>query len=214
MARRRSRSSRRARSLTPPQSIASSAAPPDFYTQRAMDRLAASIRDEEEPNLFNDEWLGRIREDPSIRYVDLSDVEDRRRYHPDNLRPPLTVRGLRTRIIVVPDRHPLARHGPTYGGKYTLDEVLRHERQKGKPRFRWTTRRWRYGNVKTYTRDLEVPRRLGFHMPWQVIICVRRRRRREVMHALRIAGKVLKGKGGGGSFRFKVRRNYYSEVRC
>lgn len=175
-------------------------------------------------NAFDDTWLRNIRETRS-RFIDLTSVTDRRRWAPDKLRltkatfeRPLTTKGLSTRIVIVPEGHRLARH-QTYGGRYSLDEVMSrrwervyHPRQKG----------WREGQTqkgfhtdkwgtyvpitqgKTY-RDL-VSARVGFHMPWQVIVCVRRRRRREVIFAKGRAGK-------GGSFR-KPNRNFWSEVRC
>lgn len=48
--------------------------------------------------------------------------------------------------------------------------------------------------------------RIGFFTPSKVAICVRRKIRREVLHALKIAG-------GRGHFR-KRRRSFYSSVRC
>lgn len=48
---------------------------------------------------------------------------------------------------------------------------------------------------------------LAFSAPRHVVVCVRRRRRREVLHALRIAGR-------GGRRGRRYRRNAYSDVRC
>lgn len=45
-----------------------------------------------------------------------------------------------------------------------------------------------------------------FKAPWKVLVCVRRKVRREVLHALRWTGK---GTGGG-----RHRRNLWSQVRC
>lgn len=47
--------------------------------------------------------------------------------------------------------------------------------------------------------------RLGFAVPEKVAVCVRRKTRREVIHAL--------NKAGGGVSR-KRRRNEYSDIRC
>lgn len=47
---------------------------------------------------------------------------------------------------------------------------------------------------------------VAFHAPKRVVICVRRKRRKEVIFALGRAGR-------GGSFR-KPRRNFYSSVEC
>lgn len=50
-----------------------------------------------------------------------------------------------------------------------------------------------------------VPQRVGFQNPDRVLICVRRKQRREIIHALGVAGrKGLK----------KPKFNVYSEVRC
>lgn len=53
-----------------------------------------------------------------------------------------------------------------------------------------------------------IPHRIGFEVPRQVVLCVRRQRRREIMHALGVAGR-----GGVGRGR-KRRTNEYSEVGC
>lgn len=189
-------------------SIASSAAPDDPHW------IDIPHSPEDDPTW--DDWIEDIREDPSIRHVDLTNVQDRRRYHPNrDWDIPKTVRGLRTRIVVVPEGHRLARQ-QTYGGRYSLREVLRGDfpHDQWPYRKRWTKNaNWRYGSVTRYTKEFDVPRRLGFHMPWQVIICVRRRRRSEVLHALKKTGRLLKGRGGGG-FKWRVRRNKWSEVRC
>lgn len=47
---------------------------------------------------------------------------------------------------------------------------------------------------------------VSFSAPWKVLVCVRRKVRREVLHALRFVGK---GTGGG-----RHRRNQWSGVRC
>lgn len=164
---------------------------------------------------FDDVWLDRLRERPDVGFVDLESRQDRRRYHPNALRgrsvsgvPP---RGLtrQPRIVIVPEGHKLARH-QTYGGRYTLDQVRNRYLIKSKKRKRhsvtYEARRDRYGMI-TYERS-RIPQRVGFTLPWQVIICVRRKRRREVLHALNIAGRSGVGRGK------RQHRNEYSEVRC
>lgn len=50
------------------------------------------------------------------------------------------------------------------------------------------------------------PSMVAFAMPRKVAICVRRKTRREVLHALRVAG--------GGGMRKKRRFNAYSRIHC
>lgn len=52
---------------------------------------------------------------------------------------------------------------------------------------------------------LSVPSALGFDVPHRVAICVRRKQRREVIHA-----KRLTKRGAGGA----KHRNWWSEIRC
>lgn len=161
---------------------------------------------------FGDPWLEEFRERGG-RYADLTSASDRRRWHPSS-RWPERVQGLRwrPRIVIVDERSPLARH-QTYGGRYSLADVVRR---------RPTKQSRRYGESRTWVHDRQrgphgvhdvikydsLPHRVGFTLPWQVIICVRRKRRREVLHALRFTGK-------GATRRMRFRRNNeYSEVRC
>lgn len=52
--------------------------------------------------------------------------------------------------------------------------------------------------------------RIGFGAPERIMICVRRKRRKEVIFAKRFAGR-----GGRARVRFRApRRNYYSQVDC
>lgn len=166
---------------------------------------------------FDTSWLNKIRENPGVRLVDLMRYEDRRRYSPTTIerfpKPALpTARGwlAKPRIVIVPEGHKLAKYA-TYGERYSLRDV-------------WHGRTYRdsdfYAESSVYGDKFDVPgrrsyrlhrgvsRRLGFHAPWQVVICVRRKRRREVMHALRIAGRSGVGRNK------KHRRNFYSQVRC
>lgn len=52
-----------------------------------------------------------------------------------------------------------------------------------------------------------LPSAVGFQDPRKVVICVRRKIRKEVLHALRKTGR-------GGSRSWKRKRNVYSDVRC
>lgn len=51
-----------------------------------------------------------------------------------------------------------------------------------------------------------VPKSLGFVAPEKVVVCVRRKTRKEVLHALGYTGR---GSGGG-----RKHRNHYSKVHC
>lgn len=177
----------------------------------------SSTRRQSAPRDFDENWLSDIRERFDARYIDLTRYEDRRRWHPDNLKPytqqplPRTLRGRAPRIVIVPERHRLAKYA-TYGEKYKLGEV--YARKRGLKRH--LMREWeetplvdKYGHgysAKLF--NTRISPRVGFHLPWQVIICVRRQKRREVMHALNFAGKSGLGRGK------KQNRNRYSEVRC
>lgn len=54
--------------------------------------------------------------------------------------------------------------------------------------------------------SFRVPSAIGFDVPSRVAVCVRRKQRKEVLHALKFTGK---GSGGG-----KHRRTYWSGVSC
>jgi len=160
------------------------------------------------PDAFDDNWFDDISERFDARYIDLTRSEDRRRWHPLNLQPYTYQpgpRGLfrRPRVVIVPEGHRLARR-QTYGGKYSLREVLSRNY-----RYTWSNYQDLRDRVtgRAYKGIDDLSRRVGFALPWQVVICVRRKRRREVMHALGIAG-------GSGIGRHPQRRNEYSEVRC
>lgn len=179
-------------------------------TSRTPERNRRRIarRDQSAPGLrsFDDAWLARFREFSRARYVDLTSVEDRRRWDPNSRWPtPKNVRGLHTRIVVVPEGHKLARH-LTYGGRYRLGDLQKRWRNVYQVRD-WSERDVydRHGGKQRVTPlgVRTVPKRIGFHMPWQVIVCVRRKRRREVIHALH----GLNRKGGGGRARKLGRRD-------
>ena len=63
-----------------------------------------------------------------------------------------------------------------------------------------TPSRYQYSLKKSY-----VPHEIGFVDPERVLVCVRRRQRRQVMHAMKKAGK--RGQR-------RPRRSYYSSVSC
>lgn len=179
-------------------------------------RIASVAAPRRSPNTniesFDTSWLSRIRENPGVRLVDLMRYEDRRRYSPDTIeqypKPShTTARGWlgKPRIVIVPEGHKLAKY-QTYGGRYSLRDVWHGKTYRESDYYAWE-RDPKFGRESNRLYK-GVSRRLGFHAPWQVVICVRRKRRREVMHALRIAGK--RGVGRGKT----QRRNYYSQVRC
>lgn len=162
---------------------------------------------------FDEIWLNRYRENFSARYVDLTRLEDRRRWSPYEKWPrrEYNPRGLLStpRIVVVPEGHKLARLA-TYGGRRKLQDVIAGNAYEWRNRYTWRKERSAelWGKTEVYKWGRDVPRRVGFHMPWQVVICVRRKKRREVMHALQIAGRSGVGRGK------KHKRNAYSEVVC
>lgn len=173
----------------------------------------ARARSAPDLSVFDDEWLGYIKSPQfNWQYIDLTNYEDRRRWSPSGRNTwtkrdgPRSFIG-RPRIIVVPERHRLARL-QTYSGKYTIGQVL------DRPRYGRAGRSWEdavergaHGN-RVVRRNVLKTSRLGFALPWQVVICVRRKRRQQVLHALNIAGK--RGLGAGK----KQHRNEYSEIRC
>lgn len=174
-------------------------------------------------DLFDRSWLSKIQEVPSIRYVDLTKVEDRRRYDPSDPawqrpsgRPARNLDGTFARVVVVPAGHPLSRL-QTYGGRYTLAQLQRLHKQgrlhphhaRGWQRIHDTNEQWTYGSANVVRYQNYRSHKLGFALPWQVVICVRRQRRREVLHALRFVGGAA-----GLKRRRRPRRNAYSEIRC
>lgn len=66
-------------------------------------------------------------------------------------------------------------------------------------------RKDRYGGVRSWMSSL--PSAVSFAAPRRVAVCVRRHRRREVLHALGVAG------GSGGRFK-RRRRSEYSSISC
>lgn len=102
----------------------------------------------------------------------LTEIEDRRTFHPlREFRPPAVLLGA-TRASLVPAVSP-ARKAKKEGG-------LRHRQAP--------------------------PPTLAFRAPKEVLVCVRRHRRREVLHALKKTGR-------GARARHR-HRNPYSEIRC
>lgn len=165
-------------------------------------------------NDFTEEWLRRYSERQYSQYVDLTKIEDRRRWHPNRLKnipvgpAPLGLQ-TRPRIVIVPEGHRLARFAP-YGGRVPLHKLLEREKRIRRRSLEYPTEaalRDRYGSVYRAYTGSHLSRRVGFSHPWQVIVCIRRRRRREVLFALNKGGR-------GGNKRRHVRRNFWSEVRC
>lgn len=180
---------------------------------RVTNRNARRFRSAPPPSAFDDDWLSAYSQRSRNRYVDLTRYEDRRFWSPQSVNK-LRVRTLGSirgpRIVVVPEGHKLARK-QTYGGRYSLQEVLDKRRKWQTYGGGWTRSQWEHGSADVWRREV-VSRRLGFHAPWQVIVCVRRQRRREVLMA-----NFLRRRGGMGSMvrRIrKVRRNEFSEIRC
>lgn len=163
---------------------------------------------------FDENWLTQYSERQWSRLVDLTKLEDRRRWHPNRIRylpagpAPKALVG-RPRIVIVPEGHRLARKAP-WGGTVPLREAIRRRSKQGARDFRyddWKEERFydKYGSP--YNAYTTLSHRVGFKNPWQVMICVRRQKRREVIFAI--------GKGGkGGRSKRDVRRNEYSDVRC
>lgn len=162
---------------------------------------------------FDDEWLREYSERQFSEYIDLTKYEDRRRWHPSKLRgippgPALAGRITKPRVVVVPEGHRLARLAP-YGGRVPLSSVLSREkrtRRRSLDYFTEKTYRGPHGTYHSFGPD-HLSRRVGFQHPWQVMICVRRRIRREVIFALNKGGK-------GKAHKHHYRRNEHSEIRC
>lgn len=167
---------------------------------------------------FDDAWLNNIRERQYLRFIDLTSIQDRRRFHPSRIKalpigPAPAGLALRPRIVIVPEGHRLSRLSQ---GRVPLRDVLKRKARIGP--YRRVERysldypvRSRVTDPSGYTRTAYVgdhfSRRVGFQYPWQVLICIRRRRRKEVIHALGHAG-------AGKPRQRRPRRNFYSEVRC
>lgn len=63
------------------------------------------------------------------------------------------------------------------------------------------------GPAKFRRASLQVPKAIAFEAPKKTLICVRRKQRKEVLHALKKTGK-------GGGKRRRPRRNWYSAISC
>jgi len=167
------------------------------------------------PNQYTEAFYRSLLDRSYLRYIDLTSVEDRRRYHPQTFDRDYPAgpapRGLvgRPRILIVPEGHRLARKAP-WKATRRLPDVLyglwQEQRRFPFDEMMLQRQRVHYGVHDVYADD-HLSRRVGFSHPWQVIVCVRRKRRREVLHALRKTGR-------GGSKQRKPRRNFWSEVRC
>jgi len=175
----------------------------------ALDNARARSARPSFDDLFDNDWLQNVRNDFTIRHVDLTDFEDRRKYDPrfysGGYGPPAKAFRGSPRIVIVPQKSKLARL-QTYGGRYSYKQVM------GKSIFERRTfsqRRTAYYKGLPLSSELDsrvIPHQVGFELPWNVIICVRRERRKQVLFALR--------RTGAGSGANKRRRNEYSDVRC
>lgn len=161
---------------------------------------------------FDDEWLRRISERQYAQFIDLTDIEDRRRWHPSRMLPggaaPLGFQ-TRPRVVIVPEGHPLSRFAP-YGGRVPLSKALKREariRRRSLDELSETAVRDVHGGLYRAYIGSHLSRRVGFQHPWQVMICVRRKQRREVIHALGHAGSGRKSQRA-------PKRNFWSEVHC
>lgn len=168
----------------------------DRDQRREHDRLVDRARRGERASVVtpNDELLR-----PSLAPDSLSmrarrlmlEAEDRRQFHPEaQLRPAKLLdgrpsRGLRVAPAVIKKK-------PVY--TKALVEKIGRKAQRARS-----------------LRMLEdVPSRVMFESPLDTLICVRRRMRREVLHALQLTGK-----GSGMRQRFREKnRNWYSDVEC
>lgn len=174
---------------------------------RNANSVAPSIND------FDEKWLRDIQERAYARFVDLTSIEDRRRWHPSNRTiggpAPRGLAATRPRIVIVPEGHPLARLAP-YGGRVPLHKVLKRE-NRIRRRFLddWSEKQRfdKHGGLYSSYMPDHLSRRVGFQHPWQVMICIRRKQRKEVLHA-------FKKTGSGGGKQRRPRRNFWSEVRC
>jgi len=174
---------------------------------------------------FDERWLRQYSERQWSRLVDLTKLQDRRRWHPNrlqNLPVGPAPRGLQNypRIVIVPEGHRLARLAP-YGGRVRAEDIVGHAALGGRARLYRGSLEWleerrmrargagksREDQVYDASVPAHISRRVGWQHPWQVMICVRRKRRKEVMFAI---GKA----GAGGGMQRPPRRNFWSEVRC
>lgn len=116
---------------------------------------------------------------PRPARIDLRLFEDRRTFHPDLFRPAFALPRSSSRLVV---------------GKGIV---------VGRP----NTNVSRSDSFRSSLRGT-LPHTVGFEVPKDVVICLRRKRRREIMHAL---GKA--GRGGIGRGR-KRHTNDFSQISC
>lgn len=174
-------------------------------------RFAANSSD---LDAYDERWLAGVASDPRIRMVDLT-TGSRVIIAAARGEPVSRKLNFQPRYIVVPEGHRLARLAP-YRGTLPLRDAL----QRGSINFKFGIDR-RYepagesfrGFRHSYLRDdLSVhTRRIGHQLPWQIMVCVRRKQRAQVLHAL---GSVVNGRGAGGSKLDKPSRTSNSEIVC
>lgn len=182
-------------------------------------RRTANSRVAPPASSFQEAWLRAFQERQYLAYADLTNIEDRRRYHPERLLglrigpAPRSLLG-RPRVVIVPEGHRLSRLAP-WGGRVPIAKALAREQRKAFDRVRlrsldYPTERQvfdAHGGLQRVYQGDHLSRRVGFQHPWQVMICIRRKRRKEVIFA--------KGKAGSGKRKQKrPHRNFWSEVRC
>lgn len=104
-----------------------------------------------------------------LRPAPLTDIEDRRQYHPDDWAPPLQISGRAARFVV--DAGPLR-----FGAELHRRPWIARDYYTGAPR------------------ALQVPIGVKVYEPFKVLTCVRRRVRRSVMFAKKKMGLGSKQK--------------------
>lgn len=110
---------------------------------------------------------------------DLRTVEDRRTYHPEgDSRAARTVRG---------------------DSYYSLNSVPNQSSSRS------TSVSLNSSGGRVRHTSPRLPEALHFSVPQDVLVCVRRKKRKEVLHALKKTGK---------SGQKRPRRNYYSDIHC
>lgn len=132
----------------------------------------------------------------------LLEIEDRRRFHPSTFAPMQVDERVVRRIKIGERKRPwplISEHPYIYRGPHLRPiRIVPHNSVLA-------SRREGHGPLRKVLSE-----RIGFENPHLVMICVRRKQRREVIFAKRYAG-------GAGRKRTKFKspvRNYYSDVDC
>lgn len=125
----------------------------------------------------------------------LSETEDRRRFHPEAAKPPRTKRGAFAKYAPAAVSSPKARNASSA------------EPRRGSIRFSAFRPSAVAVGVPRRSMQEHLPSRLSFKSAKHVWVCVKRKMRKEVIHALKLAGHR------GGRTR-QPRRNMYSDIVC